>query len=885
MLDRNQFVAESGTVDSTVRSTNCTFHAQANTNRCVHCNTLYRSTLRKRLDRQKQVTDSKKDQRDVKSKCPLTSLHHDDLLARSRALSALVTLEKKKKSYWYHRYRLVQKEAKLQMPKSFMRSLTSHHFETLISEAIKVGELTEKSILYYILLDTLSKLRNKPTAIRYSQAVIKWCVSLSNKIHRRGYEALREAVPLPCWTTLQSYRFNSRSSNPICEENITQFKNVLEVSGCKGVGGIHWDEIYVKKGVFVCKRTKELVGFEDLDLPKELLVNSEQVNGDNVETDSEGESDDSDSGSDEEGISSKGEPVANKIVQFFWSSLEGDVCYPVASFPVRKLTTVKITMMIWKVIRRLCDIEYGSGRHIRTLYGLCDGASYSSAFFERPTQQTWMTNNPFSKHQDPIFWISDPPHMIKKLRNFIVSPTRDLRFKNRKITAQHILDMLETGVTNLSIKHLNLDKRTKMNVKLAAQLMSHHVALNLLQHPSLPVQQVYYTAMYIYHTANYFDIMNSITLEKDYMPKLLRFLTFILKWKEEIDADSREAYVKNANFITKHTYKDLTRSIRGFIHLIQYIKENMPSLEIVPRTISQDDVENYFSLQRSRKAGGDITVADYLAGNKALSTHFMLHTKDVTANAEEVGNYSKVNLTPHSSIVLRRRKLYRKSVCGQEPEDWKVTDVNMKDIPHPMSSYPFIHARDKRQIFEQFMQTLSNLRLPRAHLTMKMEIVSKLKLNKNRSHVQKYLQATDYCLRNSQFNGPWHKDKYKEFLQSAKKCIELRHHWNELMKYIGVENSDDEHTSLLGQIMKTFGRYRCVTYLKKQGFGYDANECAATRQKLKYNGSSSLCSMKRSHDGKVRISGSCFNCGDPEHFIRDCPLPKQANYQRNTTVS
>ena len=112
------------------------------------------------------------------------------------------------------------------MPKKFTNCLTSHNFKTLISEAIKVGELTEKSILYCILLDTLSTLQNKPTAVRYSQSVIKWCVSLSNKIHCHGYEALREAIPLPCWTTLQSYRFNTRSTNPICKDNMTQFKNV-----------------------------------------------------------------------------------------------------------------------------------------------------------------------------------------------------------------------------------------------------------------------------------------------------------------------------------------------------------------------------------------------------------------------------------------------------------------------------------------------------------------------------------------------------------------------------------------------------------------------------------------------------------------------------------
>ena len=139
-------------------------------------------------------------------------------------------------------------------------------------------------------------------------------------------------------------------------------------------------------------------------------------------------------------------------------------------------------------------------------------------------------------------------------------------------------------------------------------------------------------------------------------------------------------------------------------------------------------------------------MADYLAGNKAMSTHFMLHTKYVTGSVEEVGNYSKVNLTPQSSIVLKRRNLYRSSSCGPDAEDWKITDVDMKDISISMCLHPFDHAKEKRQVFEQFMQTLSNLRLPRAHLTTKMEIVNKLRLKENRSHIHKFLQGTDYYL-------------------------------------------------------------------------------------------------------------------------------------------
>ena len=99
------------------------------------------------------------------------------------------------------------------------------------------------------------------------------------------------------------------------------------------------------------------------------------------------------------------------------------------------------------------------------------------------------------------------------------------------------MDLIEKGEANVSLKHLNLDRRMKMNVKLAVQLMSRDVAMDLLQHTSHKVNDIFYTATYIHHCANYFAIMNSISLDQDYMHKLMKFLMFVTKWKEENDED------------------------------------------------------------------------------------------------------------------------------------------------------------------------------------------------------------------------------------------------------------------------------------------------------------------------------------------------------------
>lgn len=44
----------------------------------------------------------------------------------------------------------------------------------------------------------------------------------------------------------------------------------MERQNCKAIGGIHWDEMLIQEGIVVCKRTGELVGFENLDIPKEI---------------------------------------------------------------------------------------------------------------------------------------------------------------------------------------------------------------------------------------------------------------------------------------------------------------------------------------------------------------------------------------------------------------------------------------------------------------------------------------------------------------------------------------------------------------------------------------------------------------------------------------
>ena len=100
----------------------------------------------------------------------------------------------------------------------------------------------------------------------------------------------------------------------------------------------------------MCARTNELVGFEDLEIPinistaveegyddiehEQTTSNINSSDGDNYTS-----SENSSASSDEEDENAFGfqKPVAKMILQFFWSSIEGDFTWPVASFPLNNI--------------------------------------------------------------------------------------------------------------------------------------------------------------------------------------------------------------------------------------------------------------------------------------------------------------------------------------------------------------------------------------------------------------------------------------------------------------------------------------------------------------------------------------------------------------------
>ena len=486
--------------------------------------------------------------------------------------------------------------------------------------------LTENSVLYALLTDTLTSLKRQeeeflrhgnltksnqkphPKGMSYNPLVIKWSCLIASKCYKRGYDVVRSILPIPTWETIKQYRQAASTTSPISHQNLAHMLQEMTRRGCKGVGRIHWDEMSVKEGIVPCKRTGELVGFEDLNINSELNLSPHDLENEDDNDENTSESSDSDTGptdsdSDSDGIFSNEKPTnrskkAKLICQFFYSSIEGDFSWPVASFPLQKIDHRALSSLVWQVFEAIGSLNLENGKKIEVIYGVSDGSTYSHAFFSRAGAQNWVTYNPFNDNE-PIWWLSDYPHMIKKLRNFIVNPDGQLEKEGRKITADHLIPVVKRQLTKLNWKHLKLTPRTKMSVKRAVTLCSVDVALDILKGP-LPPEETVATRSYINQCYKLFKIFNNnLEVDPKCYKELLKILLWFDNWYKETKQESSKATsgLKNhwKNFIPRITFKDLKRSIRAFLGVVQYVQMHHPELHIIPKTMCQDDVENYFS--------------------------------------------------------------------------------------------------------------------------------------------------------------------------------------------------------------------------------------------------------------------------------------------------
>ena len=228
--------------------------------------------------------------------------------------------------------------------------------------------LNKDSVLHAILCDTIVSLM-KSEEHQKSKYNIK---PMLNKCGKSGYALVREILPIPCMTTVNFYRQANKSYQAISQDNLKIFQQEVTIKNSKGIGGVHWDEVFINKRIKVCARTNEIVGFEDLEIDTNIstAIDFEHDGEGHKEKASEVESSDSENDtssessstwSDEEEKTTFGsqKAVAKLILQFFWSSIEGDFTWPVASFPLCNINAKTLSKCVWDVVRVLSNVKFG----------------------------------------------------------------------------------------------------------------------------------------------------------------------------------------------------------------------------------------------------------------------------------------------------------------------------------------------------------------------------------------------------------------------------------------------------------------------------------------------------------------------------------------------
>ena len=149
-----------------------------------------------------------------------------------------------------------------------------------------------------------------------------------------------------------------------------------------------------------------------------------------------------------------------------------------------------------------------------------------------------------------------------------------------------------------------------MSVQRAVEVCSEEVVTDICQ-GSFPLEETIGTRVYLSMCATLFKIMNNSTeIDSSRYRELVKILIWFTKWYNEIKTTMPEKGKINAywkKIITERTYKDLIRSIWTFLGLVQYIQITFPDVVIIPKTMCQDDMENYFSLQRAHTTSGQPT--------------------------------------------------------------------------------------------------------------------------------------------------------------------------------------------------------------------------------------------------------------------------------------
>ena len=402
-----------------------------------------------------------------------------------------------------------------------------------------------------VLLNDQAKALTVPKRqMRWHPLIIKWCLRMFTKSHA-AYDDLRESgfLNLPSGRLLSDYKNLSSPLSGWQSSTLAEMKLKFEKTkvGKRGqLGGLFFDEVKIKEGLVFNPSTFELVGFTDLDDDETELPSIGQLK----ESDSRPEN-----------------KLATHFLQFYFKSLFAKFDFPCAFFLTRGVTAQKLNRLFWQGVSILHGFDF------TILLACCDGAPENRAFMNMNGNNASHSRcyNPFSRK--PLFFISDPPHLLKKLRNNVYSSgfkcqnsrfTRLLQKNGKYILWDHIYSVYQRDkkrrlyATDLRSAHVHLDNLSKMRVKLAVNTLSEKVCRDMALHENITTemtQEFIKMCEMLWNVFNDNSPLQSITDQR--ITNLNQVLNYFKGWKQELQHTFNRRADVSDHFITWQTMFDL----------------------------------------------------------------------------------------------------------------------------------------------------------------------------------------------------------------------------------------------------------------------------------------------------------------------------------------
>jgi hypothetical protein len=331
-------------------------------------------------------------------------------------------------------------------------------------------------------------------SMRWHPAIIRWCLFVRSK-SAKAYDGIRAYLHLPTSRTLYDYTHYTEHGLGINPKTVKQLIDQARKEGCLDVNhksfvGILQDEVKIKSDLVYHKNTGQLIGYIHLDKVSNEILNLEYAAG-------------------------RDGQLAEYMLVTMVRGISSNLSYPLSAYATKSVSASTLYSVIWECIECL-ELVVG----LKVLYICCDGAVQNRKFFTfhgNEGELIHKTRNTYAVDERDIYFISDPPHLLKTARNcfansFAHSNTRSLWF-NQSISWKHLLQLYDEHCEQsqfricpkLTREHMTLTSFSKMRVSLAAQVLSGTVA-NALEH--VYGDNVRATVDFIRIMNKWFDIMN-----------------------------------------------------------------------------------------------------------------------------------------------------------------------------------------------------------------------------------------------------------------------------------------------------------------------------------------------------------------------------------------